>query len=122
MPRINNNVNQLVDLIQQQISSTQSSSKTSASQTKRQPSTTQKKSAQDLALNIHTKINELDQQLDDFNRRTERIFLESVIAFEFGGHVLNDLRFSEMISEIHTSLLSSPEFTSGIARWIKDTK
>jgi len=121
MPRINNNVNQLVDLIQKQISSTRSTEKTSTSSAKSRAGATPKKSSRDLALDIHAKIGELDN-VDDFSKRTERILLESVIAFEFGDHILNDSRFSEMITEIHFSLASSKEFSTGIAHWIKSVK
>lgn len=119
MQRINNNnsVNQIVELIQKQLAGSKSVTKSRETNLRTHSPAARKKSAEELAVDIQNKVKLLERD-DHFSKRAERIFLESIIAFEFGDHILNDSRFAEMITDIHSTLVETSEFKSGISRWI----
>lgn len=63
---------------------------------------------QALRTRIHERITGLD--ISGADRRTAgRVFLESVLAWEFGDDLIGDPRFDEMLREVHDTIDADPK-------------
>jgi hypothetical protein len=62
-------------------------------------------------------VNPDDTQKD---RKSQRLFLESVLAWEFGEGLLQDSRFDELIDNIQLALNSNPTVESQMRELLKN--
>jgi hypothetical protein len=58
---------------------------------------------------IHDRIKSLDPQETQYQHKAKRLFLESVMAWEFGNDIVRDQEFSDMIADIQETLETTPE-------------
>ena len=63
----------------------------------------------ELKLRLRTRLRHLDPTDPDKARKSQKLFLESVLAWEFGDALLLDRRFGDLVDEIHQTLISRPE-------------
>lgn len=69
-------------------------------------------SLQKLKTRIEERIRAIEPDAPDRSRRSRRIFLESVIAWEFGEHLLLDSQFDRLVDTIQETLEADPELDS----------
>lgn len=104
----------IAEIIRTQISSLARAPKQEASgkTSKRKTTTSSKK--EDLADLIVTRTGEISP--DDPNRTSKafRIFLESVLAAEFGVHIINDPRFFTMVDAVQKQMEGDEELSAKI--------
>lgn len=84
---------------------TKASAKGGASSTSKP---TSRVSAQDLQKRVRERLQALDQG-NGYQQRATRVFLESVLTWEFGDDLVHDTRFSEMLNEINQTLEADPD-------------
>lgn len=58
---------------------------------------------------IHDRIKGLNPQEAQYQHKAKRLFLESVMAWEFGNDIIRDQEFSDMIADIQETLETTPE-------------
>ena len=65
---------------------------------------------------LRRRISALDRASPEGKRRATRIFVEAVLAAEFGEAVLADPGLGEMLGEISASLLADPQLSERLDR------
>lgn len=63
----------------------------------------------ELKLRLQARLRHLDPADPDKARKSQKLFLESVLAWEFGDSLLLDRRFGDLVEEIHKTLASHPD-------------
>lgn len=63
----------------------------------------------ELKLRLQARLRHLDPADPDKARKSQKLFLESVLAWEFGDSLLLDRRFADLVEEIHQTLASYPD-------------
>jgi hypothetical protein len=69
----------------------------------------------ELKLRIQTRLRHIDPADPDKAKKSQKVFLESVLAWEFGESLLLDRNFDEMLGEIQKSLASQPDVEKQLA-------
>ncbi len=98
-----NGVGQIVQILRKKLGDrkvAQPSSDASSEKT----SSARKASAEDIRRKIGTRIRTLDPD-EHQGRKAAQIFVESIIAWEFGDEVLQDPKFAELATEVTDSVL-----------------
>jgi hypothetical protein len=65
-------------------------------------------SVEQLERQISKRIRGLDSGKTEHKRRATRIFVESVLAWEFGDRVMSDPRFFALVDYVQTAMESDP--------------
>jgi hypothetical protein len=63
----------------------------------------------ELKLRLQARLRHLDPADPDKVRKSQKLFLESVLAWEFGDSLLLDRRFGDLVEEINQVLASHPD-------------
>ncbi len=72
------------------------------------PAKVKKISAQDLQQRIRERLRPLGR-LTGYNAKAARIFLESVLTWEFGDDLTHDPRFGDLLNEINRAMENDPD-------------
>jgi regulator of protease activity HflC (stomatin/prohibitin superfamily) len=109
-----NPLNQLIQALRQQMAAqAQKSKRTTSKHTERQTKTKQKTAVKIVSLDqIQTRIRERVRQLEPEQRdsiQAARIFVESILVWEFGEELLQDPRWQEISKEVQESMTGDPE-------------
>lgn len=117
-------LNSIVEVVRAQISSRTHSSKrrSSSASTASGTARTQKLSQQDLRRSIAEKISALDPNNQRELDRSKQIFLESVVLWEFGGDLINDPTFPELIDKIKSTLDQNQDAAQHFENMIRNLK
>lgn len=103
-----NNLNQLVSLIQRQrdeyqtdrADGTSPAQKTSKKQPTRRSSPKQRLTPLELKTQIQRRLKNLKEHSDIDEQTARKLFIESVLAWQFGDKILNDPKLNILVSEI----------------------
>lgn len=68
-----------------------------------------KHAPEDLAAVIARRIQEIDNETPNPERRAFHIFLESVVLAELGDHLANDPGFYQLIDDVHQQMEADPK-------------
>jgi hypothetical protein len=69
-------------------------------------------SVQELQLRIVERIRQLDPKDADHKRRAARIFVESILAWEFGDKIMSDPRFFALVEHVQAAMESDASIDS----------
>ena len=115
-----NGVGQIVQILRRKLgerrvdrSSTDSSSKSAGT------NRTRKAPAEEIRRRIGTRIGELDED-DRTGPKAAQIFVESVIAWEFGDDVLQDPEFGELAREVAETITGNDQSSARLKSLLGD--
>lgn len=108
-----NGLNNVMEILRRQIADSAKRLDRSGNGSKLGTSRTSQKagktSPDELRALIHDRIQGLDPGKAQDQRRAKRVFLESVMAWEFGNDIVRDQEFNDMIADIQETLETMPE-------------
>ena len=84
-----------------------------------QSSEIRKATTEELHTAIHERIRALDPDDERYTKIATRIFLESVLQWEFGEELTRDQKFSDMISEINDTIQSDQKIRQDMQAVLK---
>jgi hypothetical protein len=67
---------------------------------------------------IQERLGALSKNDPDRNRKAQRLFIESVLTWEFGDALLLDKRFEEMLDRVQEGLAAAPEVIQQFDRFL----
>lgn len=109
-----NSLSQLMRTLRQQISAQAQKSKRSGSKDSHtqienaRQSTATRTSLEEVQARIQERVRQLGTDKDD-SRLAAQIFVESILAWEFGEEALQDPRFQELSKDVQETMMSDPE-------------
>lgn len=62
-----------------------------------------------LKLRVQERIRQLDRTNPDFQQKSQRIFVESILAWELGEQILRDPQFERLVDQVNMAMASQPE-------------
>lgn len=95
-------------------------SQTSAPSAPRSPASANRRTVEELRAHIGERVRSLEPNNPERRRRARRIFLESVLAWEFGDQLLLDNQFSRLIDGIQEAFESDPEIDRELSDLLTD--
>lgn len=108
-----NGLNNIMEILRRQIADNAQrldrSGKAGRSSISRNEPKAGKPSPHELRALIHDRIKGLDPREPHYRHKAKRLFLESVMAWEFGSNIVRDQEFSELIADIQETLETTPE-------------
>ena len=122
-----NNLNQLVSLIQRQRDEYQAdraeqsapSSKADKKSPTRRSSPKSRLTPLELKAQIKNRLKSLQQDTELDEQTARRLFIESVLAWQFGNDILNDPKLHLLTSEIEQFYKEDERLDQGISKMIK---
>ena len=120
MDRIKN-ISQIMEIVRSQVSgsSARAKNKTSGSTSRSSPGRIGKVSQAELKKQISDKIKAANPGKKASLKESRKIFLESVILWEFGENLINDPAFQGIIDKISTTLDENEETSRHFDKLIK---
>jgi len=114
-------INSIYDITKTHVSKKEKSALNTS--TKNAASTFEKKikktSAAELKKNISEKLKKLDVNSENYHKLSKRIFLESVILWEFGDDIINDPDFHQIIEKITSAINNNEKAFKDLATLVK---
>ena len=110
-------LNRLVETLRQQMAESAKrldTAKPHAAEAKPQ-SRSARLSVEELRRRIQERVKAIEPDNPDRGRRARRIFLESVLAWEFGDELLLDSRLDRLIDNIQQTFESDPEIDAQLS-------
>lgn len=107
-----NRLSQMMEVLRRQMAESARRMETGESRTSKagQPGSASAKSGiQELRARLHERLSALDPTDPRRSRKAKRLFLESVLAWEFGNELPLDRRFDDMLEDIQHTISASPE-------------
>ena len=111
-----NGLNRLMELLRRRMTETPSRVEKRAISTSRSAYTEQpsvKPSLAQLEAGIAERIKCVDPSDENYNTKATRIFIESVLKWEFGEELIQDTHFAEMVREVNNMFKSDPNIQKG---------
>jgi len=106
-------LNAVMETLRRQLSETERRSGPDAHRTStsssRNAATQPRPSLTQLRQRVLERLKTIDPLDPQRKSRSRRIFIESVLAWEFGEQVLSDRRLDELVEQIHTAMSSVPD-------------
>jgi hypothetical protein len=106
-----NRLNRMVETLRQQMAESAKrldTSKTPSGETRSQ-NRSGRLSLDELRRRIYDRVQAIEPDTPDRGRRARRIFLESVLAWEFGDELLLDSQLDRLIDNLQQTFESDPE-------------
>jgi len=117
-------LSQLINTLRKQIDPASGrKTRASAKNAVKMGSTTMAETASVSIEQLERRIMERIKALDDDDRNSHKssyVFVESILAWEFGEHLLKDPDFYEVINKVHQTILGNSALTEKINRIIDD--
>lgn len=103
-------LNRLMETLRQQLAgATKRTSPTSGHAPTHGPQPVQRPTVEQLRARIHERILALGPDDPERRRKAQRLFLEAVIAWEFGEQLLMDSELNRLIDRLEATFASEPE-------------
>jgi hypothetical protein len=117
-----NRLNSIMAVLQRQITETGRHARPSHKPASAHPPTVQPAAPalQELKRKLQKRLRGINPDDSQKDRKSQRLFLESVIAWEFGEGLLQESRFDELIDNIQQALTSNPAVESQIRELMTD--
>lgn len=115
-----NSLSKIMETLRRQASSGSDRLNQKQAQTKEnnEVSRASKPNLKQLEQQIATRIIKLDQDDPNKFKKATKIFVESVLAWEFGTELLQDSRFSEIIKKVETTIEQEPKLKKELGELI----
>ena len=68
---------------------------------------------------IRERILSLDPDDERFEKIATKVFLESILQWEFGDEVAQDEKFSDIVNEVHSTMLADRRISDDMMRLLK---
>jgi tRNA A37 N6-isopentenylltransferase MiaA len=106
-------LNAVMETLRRQLSETErrsgpEKSRTSTSSS-RAPASNPQRSLAQLKQRVRDRLKNIDPSDPQRQNRSRRIFIESVLAWEFGEQLLSDRKLDEFVEQIQTAMSSQPD-------------
>jgi tRNA A37 N6-isopentenylltransferase MiaA len=106
-------LNAVMETLRRQLSETErrsgpENSRTSTSSS-RTPASSPQRSLAQLKQRVRDRLKNIDPSDPQRKSRSRRIFIESVLAWEFGEQLLSDRKLDEFVEQIQTAMSSQPD-------------
>jgi hypothetical protein len=117
-------LNRLMETLRQQMAQSAKRLNTSSQSTRptnaRSPGSANKRTVEELRQHIGERVRAIEPNNPERGRRARRIFLESVLAWEFGDQLLLDSQFNRLIEGIQDAFESDPEINRELQNLLTD--
>lgn len=80
---------------------------------------TKKISSNEIKKIISKKLKALDIKSENYTRQANRVFLESILLWEFGENIINAPEFHQMLEKINDTISSNNESSCKLSELIK---
>lgn len=120
-----NGINQLMAILKRQLAergertARNSNTQTSNSPRKTGPRTPAKTSPEEIQRRIGQRLRNLDPD-DRFGNRGTQVFIESILAWEFGDEVLTDPRFGDLVANVRETMAEDPALQQSLQRLLNN--
>jgi hypothetical protein len=119
-----NPLSRIIDLLRRQAveatAKTGQKNRAAAASTPDAPSDRRQTTIEQLERQIGDKIRGLDRDAPNLRQRAARIFIESVLAWEFGDRIMNDPRFFALVDHVQSAMESDASIGATIKAMIDD--
>lgn len=105
-----NRLNRLMETLRQQMATSTKRTETPTAENKpRAPLRSERPSVEQLRVRIEERIRALPPNDPERRRQARRVFLEAVVAWEFGDQLLLDAEFTGLIDRLQETFAADPE-------------
>jgi hypothetical protein len=118
-----NRINQMMEVLRREMAESTARADKAQSQSGRAVArnpVTPKSGLQELRARLHERLRALDPQDPRRQHKARRLFLEVVLAQEFGNEFLLDRRFDDMLDNIQETISTSPELDARFSALLEE--
>lgn len=114
-----NSLSRMIELLRRRVSSTAPTERASKTGVRTRQSQTTRPTRAALKAQIARRLEALDSDDPAHDARASRIFVEAIIAWEFGDEIVNDPKYADMIAQIDGQLQADEQIRSRFADMLR---